>query len=325
MRLAALSSALAAAAGTIAGCGGAGHASSSTSATTTSAAHTRPRAQAPARLRQTGAVTVPEGRSGVAVAVYNGRLFVIGGLSPAGISTDTVFEAGTRHSATLPGPVHDAAAAVLGGRLMLFGGGESEGSNRIIAVMPGQARVVGTLPQALSDLEAVTVGRLAYVIGGWNGSATNRDLYAVGTDGHVSLAGRIPTGVRYAAAGVLGGRLIVAGGELASGAPTKAAYAFDPSTSAITRLPDLPVATDHTAGVAIAGSFYVIGGLRDGSFTNAIVSWRPGQRRWREAGHLPQPVADAGAAVLDGRVALAAGRNSSGKLATVALLSAVSR
>lgn len=287
------------------------------------------RSEPPSPLKPTGTLRLPAARSGIPAATFAGKLFVLGGLSDAGTSTATVFTvtpSGRASAQTpLPGPVHDAAATVLGGRLLLFGGGQFEGSNRIIQVMPGGRHVLGTLPQALSDLEAMTLGNRAYVIGGWNGSATNRDIYSVGPGGRVSVAGAIPTGVRYAAAGVLGDRVIVAGGELASGAPTNTAYAFDPRTASTVRLPDLPAPIDHTAGIAFAGSFYVIGGLRGGSFSDAILSWRPGAARWRHAGRLPSPVADAGITLFNGRVALAGGRDSAGKRSTVELLSPVSR
>ncbi len=46
-------------------------------------------------------------------------------------------------------------------------------------MLPGPARVIGRIPQALSDLDAVAIGNVAYVIGGWNGTATNRSIYAV--------------------------------------------------------------------------------------------------------------------------------------------------
>ncbi len=309
----------------LAGCGG-----SSSSTTTRSVKRTvaptrttvsRP---TPVALAATHGPRLPAARSGVAAAAFRGRLFVIGGLSDAGTSTDTVFavDPGGRSvtDPPLPGPVHDAAAAVIGDRLLLFGGGEFEGSNRIIQVMPGGPHVVGTLPQALSDLDAVTIGAVAYVVGGWNGSATNRSVYAVRADGSVSVAGRLPIGVRYAAAGALGGRLIVAGGEISSGAPITRAWSFDPRSGRVSRLPDLPAPIDHTSGIAVGTTFYVLGGLRDGAFSSAILALTPGAHRWHLAGHLPGPVADGGVARFEGTIALAAGRDDAGKRDGVTVL-----
>ncbi len=256
---------------------------------------------------------------------FRGRLVVIGGLSAAGTSTASVFALDRDgHMVALPplpGPVHDAAAAVLDGRLMLVGGGQFEGSDRIIQVAPGRPHIVGTLPQALSDLDAVSIDDRAFVAGGWNGTVTNRDIYAVSPSGSVSLAGRIPTGVRYAAVAALAGRVLIAGGELASGAPTKKAYAFEPRTGRLAPLPGLPAATDHAAGVALGDTFYVIGGLRRGVPTRAILAWRPGQSHWRPAGRLPHTLADAAATVFAGDIALAGGRDHAVEQTAVTRLS----
>ena len=278
----------------------------------------------PVALAATSGPRLPTARSGVAAATFRGRLFVIGGLTDAGTSSDTVFAIDPDGRAVtdppLPGPVHDAAAAVVGDRLLLFGGGEFEGSDRIIAVRPGQPRQIGTLPQSLSDLDAVTIGGVAYVVGGWNGSATNRDIYAVRADGSVSVAGRLPIGVRYAAAGALGGRLIVAGGEISSGAAITRAWSFDPGTGRVARLPDLPAPIDHASGIALGTTFYVLGGLRNGAFSSAILALTPDAHRWHLAGHLPGPVADGGAAPFEDAIALAAGRDDAGKRDGVTVL-----
>lgn len=318
---------------TVAACGGSSaHPAATTTATTSAraAAHSaaRPqRATAPVRLvpAQTLA-SLPEARSGVAAAAFGDGIVVAGGLSPAGVSTDTVIRlaphATPRSASPLPGPVHDAAATEVGGRLLLFGGGESEGSDRIVSVAPGTPRVIGTLPQALSDLTAVAIGGRAYVVGGWNGTATNRDIYAVSATGRVTTVGRLELGVRYPAAAALDGRVIVAGGETTAGTPTTRAWSFDPASGRVTRLPDLPAPTDHTEGAVLGGRFYLLGGLRAGSFTRAILSWAPGESRWRAAGHLNRAVADAGAVAFDGGIAFIGGRDSAGKLATVTLLRA---
>ena len=219
------------------------------------------------------------------MTTIGGRVVVVGGLSDADVSTDTVFElrpdGRVGSLAPLPGAIHDAAAATLGTRVLAFGGGVSEGSDHIVQVLPGPPHRVGTLPQALSDVVAAEIGGTAYVAGGWNGTSTNPTIYAVTSTGRVRRAGTLPLGVRYPAAAALGGRLIVAGGETTSGAPTRNAWSFDPRTGAIARLPRLPEPTDHAAGVTFNGRFYSIGGLRRGTLTGAIVSWAPGERRWR--------------------------------------------
>jgi serine/threonine-protein kinase PknK len=307
----------------VAGCGS----SSSSSRATTVAQHRHPPARKPppVALRAAGPLSLPDAREGTATALYGGDAAIVsGGLSAAGVSTSTVFRIDSLgHAssvASLPGPIHDAAAAEVAGRLLVFGGGQFEGSNRIVQVLPGQPRQVGTLPQALSDLDAGAIGNVAYVAGGWNGSATNPDIYAARPDGSVIRVGTLPIGVRYPAVGALGGKLVVAGGETSAGTPTTTASVFDPATGRVTGLPALPVPTDHAAGAVLGGRFYLIGGLREGVFTDAILSWAPGDSRWRLAGHLPAALADLAAVPFDGGIAVLGGRGASGTVASGTLL-----
>ena len=271
-------------------------------------------------------LALPAARAGAAVTAIGDRVIVAGGLSDADVSTDTVFvvhpDGRIGSLPRLPGAIHDAAAATLGTRVLTFGGGVSEGSDHIVQLLPGSPHRVGTLPQALSDLVAAEIGGTAYVAGGWNGTATNRTIYAVTNAGRVHRAGTLPLGVRYPAAAALGGRLIIAGGETTSGAPTRDAWSFDPRTGTAARLPPLPEPTDHAAGVTLNGRFYSIGGLRRGTLTAAIVSWAPGDRRWRRAGTLPVALSDASAVPFGNGIALLGGRAASGRVPTITLLRA---
>jgi N-acetylneuraminic acid mutarotase len=275
-------------------------------------------------LRVARPLALPAAREGTATAAFGGSAIVSGGLDAGAVSTSTVFRVdaggGAGSLSPLPSPIHDAAAAQVAGRLLVFGGGESEGSDRVVQVVPGPPRLVGTLPQALSDLDAAAVGSVAYVAGGWNGSSTNPDIYAARPDGSVTRVGTLPIGVRYPAVGALGGRVVVAGGETSAGVPTSVASEFDPVSGRVSTLPALPVATDHAAGAVLGGRFYLIGGERGGVFTDAILSWAPGERRWRPAGRLPAAVADAAAVPLAGGIAVLGGRGAEGTVATGVLL-----
>jgi hypothetical protein len=297
-----------------------------------------------------GSATLPAGHSGGAAAASPAGAIFAGGLSDAGVSTATVVHV-DRHGAAqtvtpLPSPIHDAAAAPLGKRLLVFGGGVSEGSDRIVQLLPGRPHLVATLPQALSDLVAAEIGNVDYVTGGWNGVSTNRAIYAVrpagaqaaagagsragagpgaGTEGNrlqVRQVGTLPVGVRYPAATELAGKLLIAGGEQTSGDPTARTWSFDPATCQVARLPSLPAPIDHAAGVAFDARFYVIGGLRRGTLSRAILSWAPGERRWRSGGRLPDSLADASAVSLGGVVAVLGGRHQGGRVRSITLMTA---
>ena len=310
----------------LAGCGGTSGSSSSGQASSPS----RPRLSVPhstlpaPTLRVAARFRLPAARLGAAGAAYGAADAVIGGLDGAGSSTTSVYlvrgPGAVRASAPLPGAIHDAAATTVDGRLLVFGGGPSEGSDQIVQALPGPPRLVGRLPVALSDLTAVTVGHSALVAGGWDGSATNARVFDVSAGGQVEALGRIPVGVRYPAVGAFGRRLVIAGGELSDGNPTARVWSFDPATGSVSRLPDLPAPIDHGAGADLGGWFYEIGGLRRGSLTDEILALAPGARRWVLAGRLPAAVTKPAAAPLAGGIAVFGGQDAAGTSAAVTLL-----
>lgn len=295
-----------------------------------SASPSRPRLPVPHRtlaspaLRVAARFSLPAGRLGAAAAAIGSADAVIGGLDAAGSSTASVYlvhgPGAVSSAPPLPGAVHDAAATAVDGRLLLFGGGPSEGSDQIIAALPEHPRLIGHLPLALSDLGAVTIGHSALVAGGWDGSSTNARVFDVSAAGHVAVLGRIPVGVRYPAVGALGRRLVVAGGELSDGTPTARVWAFDPATGRVSSLPDLPAPIDHGAGVTLGGWFYEIGGLRRGVLSDEVLALGPGARHWVLAGRLPSAVTKPAAAPLAGGIAVYGGQDASGTTASATLL-----
>jgi hypothetical protein len=268
--------------------------------------------------------SLPDARTASASALFGSNVVLSGGLTAADTSTSTVFLVGQNGvqeaSSPLPTPVHDAAAATVDGRLLLFGGGQAVGTDQIVQVLPGPPRVIAALPQVLSDLVAASVGGGTYVLGGWNGSTPNSAIYLAQRDGTTTAVGELPVAVRYPAAGGLDGELLVAGGETAAGTPTASASAFDPKTGKVTPLPNLPVPTDHASGTAIANQFCVLGGLRSGVLTNAILCWTRGHSHWQSAGQLPTPLSDFNAVPFDGGIAVLGGTGSAGPVASITLL-----
>lgn len=275
-------------------------------------------------LHVTGQGALPEPRTGGAATTQGNEIIFSGGLSPAGTSTATVFAIRPQGSATqttlLSDPVHDAAEAELGSAVVLFGGGQFEGSDRIIRVLPSPAMQIGRLPEALSDLDAAVVGNTAYVVGGYNGTSTSRAIYAARGGGAVTTVGQLPMGLRYPAAAALEDQVVIAGGETTAGTPTAAAWSFGTATHQVHRLPDLPAPHDHAPAVALNGRVYILGGLREGAFTNTILSWAPGEHGWRVAGHLPAPISDGAATTLGNEVVVLGGRGPSGTTATITYL-----
>jgi hypothetical protein len=260
-----------------------------------------------------------------AVTILTGRLIVLGGLNGQGVSTDTVTAVPltggrARQLATLPDPVHDAAVAVAGRTVTMFGGGEIEGTTAIVQVAPGDARNVGTLPQPLSDAGAAEIGSSDYVAGGWDGSTLNMSIYRYVPGRSPKVVGRLQQGVRYPAIAALDGKLLIAGGETADGVATATISAFDPATGKSSRLGRLPYSVSHAAGAVLGGRFYVLGGQRAGSPIATILSWSPGRRRARRAGRLVEPLSDLAAASTSAAIVVAGGEALSGPARAVSVL-----
>jgi hypothetical protein len=242
-----------------------------------------------------------------AVAVtWHGKLYVAGGLDSHGVSTDGVLSVDpstgrVKQVGRLPQPFHDAAAAVLGDRLLVFGGGSVQGTDIVQAfdLLTGKGSVVGHLPVALSDLSAAVVGTTAYLVGGFDGSIPRREIYSTSDGVSFSLAGTLPAGLRYAAVAPSGSGVVIAGGVSKDG-PVSTVSEFDPAAGAISTIGHLPSRVGHAAALALGSFVYILGGRDAGGRAEGNV-WRvdPGARKVRAQPSLTAPVSDP-ASVSDG-------------------------
>jgi hypothetical protein len=290
---------------------------------TTSAASGRTVARAPVaalrptrsglRVRVVGHLPTPVSRVSV-VALPDGRLAALGGLTAAG-STDEILAGrpgALRRIGTLPVATHDAAAAVLRGKVFLFGGGQTASFDGIDRYDPttGAVKRVGTIGEPLSDLGAATAGSATFLVGGYTGSAWATAIQRF-VPGHVpSVAARLPTGLRYAGVAALGGRIYVAGGTTIGG-PSSAIFSFDPARGGLRRIGSIPRPVAHGALVALGRSLYLIGGTdATGAPQATITRIDPRTGKTAAAGSLPHPLADAGAAPTGGAIVVVGGESA---------------
>jgi hypothetical protein len=263
-----------------------------------------------------------------AVAVGSGpAILVAGGLDASGASTNGVFRLDPasgrlRRLGTVPEPFHDAAAGVAGNGLFVFGGGSSQSSSHVqrFDLATRRGTVVAQLPRPLSDLAAATIGGTIYLVGGYDDHTARAEIYAT-TDGlHFRLVGRLPQGVRYAAVAASAGRLVVAGGMLASGAPSSAVYLFDPGSGRVRLAGRLGTAVGHASAVGLSGAVYIVGGL-DAAGRTAAVGTRVDPVAATVASiPLSVPVADAAVAEANGKAFLIGGRQDGQAFAEVRVL-----
>jgi outer membrane protein assembly factor BamB len=202
-------------------------------------------------------------------------------------------------------PLHDAAAVRLGDRVLVIGGGQETSTDAVESLpLPGMgttgiATAMGALPTPRSDLSAVAIGEIAYVLGGYDGSEPLRSILAT-ADGRVfHRVGELPDPARYLAAAALGGRIYAFGGKTASGAPTDAIREFDPSSGRARLIGRMPVAVAQASAVTLGGAIFVLGGETQSGPSASVWRFDPGGSSVAPAGRLPLPIAD-GVAVAEG-------------------------
>jgi hypothetical protein len=243
---------------------------------------------------------------------------VIGGADRADISTDTVLALDPRtgkvsSGGTLVHAMHDAAAAAIGGRTLVFGGGAATGFDTVQELVPGgAAHQIGRLPVAASDLSAVSSGGAAYVLGGYDGQGAVASVFRT-TDGRsFTRVAQLPTPVRYTAAAAIGNRVYAFGGELSTGANTPQIQEYDTGTGRTSVIGHLPQGVDHASALVLNGIIYLVGGRRNGAASDRILRFDPSRNTVVPAGRLPSPVFDAASGTVAGVGYLAGGIGAQG-------------
>lgn len=260
--------------------------------------------------RRIGSLPLPASRL-AAVALPDGKVLALGGLVGGGTSSAQVLIGRPPRLVavgSLPTPSHDAAAALVGRAVELFGGGEASSVNSVVRVDPasGRARLVARLDEPLSDLGVAKIAGTTYLVGGYTGSRYASAILRVGADGSTTTVARLPTGVRYAGVAVLDSQIYVAGGLTIAGA-TSAIYRVDPATGQVTMIGYLPEPISHAPLVAFRGALYLVGGSnRNGAPLEGVLRVSP-RGAVSTAGKLPVALADAAAVVAAGKLIVLGG------------------
>jgi hypothetical protein len=256
-------------------------------------------------------------------ALGGDRFVMLGGLNGADVSVAGVELAdlrGVLHTAALPGPQHDAQAALLGGKVYVFGGGDTTELDHILMYDPsgGQTSPTGALSVPQSDVAVAQAGGTAYVVGGFDGTHYLNTIVAWRPGSKPAVVARVPEGLRYAAVTIAGSDLFVLGGVTPAGT-SDAIYRFDLTTHRVRRLGTLPHPTEHGNAVTLGSMIYLVGGRGPNTTdqTAAIYAVDPATGRVRPAGRLPQPTSDAAVMTIGRAIVVAGGQSPSGTLAGV--------
>jgi Kelch motif len=249
-------------------------------------------------LERVGTLPVSLSKS-AAVALPGGRLLVAGGLGSNAILAGPPSR--LRVIGRLPTATHDAAAALSGRFVSLYGGGESVSVPTVLRIDPASGAVLRLRPldEPLSDLGAVSAGGTTYLVGGYTGTKYASAILRVGPGDRTSTVARLPAGTRYAGVAALGGKLYVAGGLHTTG-PTDAVWAIDPRAGTVTRVAALPAPEAHAALAALGGRLYLVGG-------RSILRIDPASGAVARVASLPQALTDPNAVPLGRDVVIVGG------------------
>src|SRR5581483_11404617 len=311
----------------LAGCGG-GHRRTATTTLVVPPPHRQQRPVEPKPIRRlvaTSAGTLANPIQDAAAAPFGGGAVLVGGLTPADVSSNeivTATRAGSRSVGSIPTALHDSAAVTIGRATYLFGGGTGTAQiDTILMIDPrtGAAQAVGHLPVGSSDQSAAVIGRTAYIVGGYTGTRWLDTIVAWRPGRTARVVAHLPHPLRYAAVTAADGKLVIAGGSLEDGSASRSVHVYTPTVGVGTHVPLLPAPTTHAAAAAIGDTVFVIGGrgavLDTPTARIVAIDLRTG--RVRRAGALPEPLSDL-AAVGGGRSILVAGGH--GRAGTVSTL-----
>ncbi len=227
-------------------------------------------------------VTLPSPLHDMAATTIGHSLWVLGGGAYASSASVYRLPLPQLTPATtaepLPEPLSDLSAVRDGADILVIGGHDSGAPSSVIwrYRLSQTATLFARLPAGVRYAAVASGSRHLYVVGGFlaNGTYTNNaDMFTLKT-GAVTPLPPYPLKVQYAEATLVGGRLLVAGGQTASGW-TNQAYWLNIRTNVWEPAPSLPAPRGYGALIAISGRRAVwLGGQGSQGATNNVWTLR---------------------------------------------------
>ncbi len=206
-------------------------------------------------------------RSEVAVGVFRGVVYVLGGFGGGDVAETYVAD---RWSAAARYPItvdHAMAAGVdTAGTpgLYVFGGNVNGVSvARSFRFVGDQGwREIAPMPAPRSQAAAVSIGGRIYIVGGAQGDRLVSPTYVYDTAAdRWSTAAPLPTPRDHLAAAAIGGRVCAVGGRKLSLLQNLATFeCYDPAVDAWQPMPDAPTARGGIGAATIGSRMFVAGG-----------------------------------------------------------------
>jgi hypothetical protein len=273
--------------------------------------------------------TMPLPRSEHAVALFQNKVWVLGGYPPGRLPSDLVqvYDPATVRwtlGPRLPQPMHHIMTAVVGGKLYVIGGeleGASTGKPEVFVATTyvhdpavGGWTASAPMPTARSGGGAVAIGGKIYVAGGRPPGGAAFEVYDPATDSWEKLPD-VPTQRNHLVVAALDGKVYVVGGRTGPGAGAPrvdVVEIFDPATRTWSKGASLPAPRGGITGAVVAGCLFVFGG--EGEPTHVLgltpntYGYDPRADRWTQLPDMPIAMHGLkGSAVINGRIVLPGG------------------
>lgn len=272
---------------------------------------------------------LPRPRQEVAVAAFDGGVWVIGGFGERAepVATVEVYDPATngwQPRAPLPAPTHHAAAVVADGRLFVIGGftGGRVRWTATDAVYEYDAQsntwqVRAALPTPRGALAVAALGGRVYALGGAvDRPSRAHEVYDAATN-RWTAANPMPTARDHLAVVAWQGRVWALGGrESFLGTQYANVEIYDPATDSWRTGPSLATGRGGIAAAVVADHILVFGGEAPLRIFNATEMYEPAGNRWIAKAPMPTPRHGIGAAVIGGRVYIPGGGSRPGFAAT---------
>jgi hypothetical protein len=181
---------------------------------------------------------------------------------------------------------------------------------------PQRWQELADLPTARSGLAIAVYENQIYAIGGetTQGVTGVMEQYDVAADTWIMLTSK-PVPVADINAAVIGGKIYIPGGRLASGGVTDILESYDPRRDLWERQAPLPIALSGYTLVAFEGKLYVCGGWNGQKFLASVYEYDPDQDNWIERMPMPTARGFAGAAITGGSIYVIGGYDGKESLA----------
>ncbi len=266
------------------------------------------------RLQRTGESTAES----VVNAIWLGGLLLLGvGCTSGPNSDETGFVSGTWSTVqSIPEPVQEIHAAVLGGHIYIAGGFDATDSPTVSAYRYDPVadvwQQIADLPAARHHMPLVAVSDSLYAVGGLAGGGFGAQstlwLYDAPNDRWLPRA-PLPEPRGASAGAAVNGRVVVVGGYDDSVTLLDSIAIYDPTTNTWSHGPPIPTPRDHLAAVVVNDELFAVGGrLVQGSATLATTEvFDDATGTWSTLASMPTDRGGLGAGIIGTRIHVVGG------------------